>query len=250
MVAMDMQKNSGQNIDIVKISPSSRDDRSRYYLLDISIIIKKWECVHSEYLDPLTNRIVTHHVRPENDKGIVGNQRAKILSEIGVKLNLSDDDSRATLNELFQSINYLIANSASQNYRAMFPPFEDVLDRALVDGFTLVQCKPEFHFMQTAITPKGDVELHICTPSIKAVLDELEDFESSGYVSNSYSYRSIVQRCAWQSAFYVSVNQDGNGWYLTCRGDEPWERKSGRHRTLRDLYFAVLALRQELAVGP
>lgn len=81
-------------------------------------------------------------------------------------------------------------------------------------------------------------------------LRELEDFESSGYISTSYSYNGIVHRCAWQSAFYISVNQDDNGWYLHCRGDEMWEKKSRRYNTLRELYFAVLACKQELAVGP
>jgi len=172
------------------------------------------------------------------------------LSEISVRLNLSDDDAKEKLLELLQKANYLIESSSAPDYRTLFPPFPDVLDRAVESGFMLLKCKPEYHFMQTIMTPKGDVELHICTTSIEEVLGELEEFETSGYVTNSYSYRGVVYRCAWQSDFYISVNQEGNGWYLHCKGKEIWEKRSNRYNTLRELYFAILDCKQELALGP
>jgi hypothetical protein len=243
-----MRTDKNQSIEIIKISPSPKEDRSPYYFIDIYLAIGKKEYTHSEYLDPVTNKIVIKPIRPS--KGIMGNQRTSILSEIGVRLNLTDDDAKDKLLELLQKANDLIENSTTPNYRNLFPPFSDVLQHAIESGFILLKLKPDYHFMQTLVTPKGDMELHICTPSIEEVLGELEEFEKSGFVSSTYSYRSVVQRCAWQSDFFISVNQEGNGWYLHCKGNEAWEKRSGRYNSLRELYFAVLNCKQELAIGP
>lgn len=227
---------NSQDINIITIQKSNRLDRSCFYLIEVDFYVTKKRFQYTGYLDPNSNKILNNKIEPS--EYIIGNNRSKLLTELAVKLHITDDDACDLFDRIVQNINNVVEHTPS--IRKQLPPVMDIIRIALKFGFQLHQLRPEFHFIQTIHTAKGDVELHICTPSVSEVIDELNYFSESITVSETYTYHQLMQMCMWHSDFFIFINQLANGWTICWHGEDVLDMQSRRVDTLRTLYFAIL----------
>lgn len=99
-------------------------------------------------------------------------------------------------------------------------------------GFTFHAMKPEFHFSKTEWNGQ---EQHICTASIRTLVQELDEYAAEEGVTESYSYHELTLQRVGYPDFFFAVNNAGNGWILYWWGKEAGQYLPLKVNTLRDL---------------
>lgn len=236
---MDMQNHE---INITNISPSFNNDRSCYFLFDSEFEINKKNSrskkifKYTGYYDPITNRVIVKTIN--KTKKYFGNSNKDLLIEMAMKLLLTDQSAYDLFLSVIRKINIKLQGDA--HLIKAFPSFSDIIALALNSGFQLIKITPSFHFIKTIRTQKGDIENHICTPSITEVVDELNDYLEFGTTGEYYTYRQLVLLCVGHSDFFISPSPEGNGWLFFWYGDDAFEIHSRRVDTLKELYDEIM----------
>jgi hypothetical protein len=229
-------------ISIKSMSHSSKHDKSKYYLIDIKIIINEKKFEHTDYLDPFTNEIASDVV--PFCKQCEGNDRTKILSEFLIRFGLSHDQSIQLFSKVVDNLNYVIRHNES--VKKLFPPLLDLIDEAQGWGFDCRKITPFYHFIKTE---RDGAEQHIHTTSIRDVVNEIYNYRHNGNTSEVYSFSELQFSCRWIEDFFIQRNAFNNGWSIYYRGKQPHQSVSevepGRYQsssvyTLRELSDAIL----------
>lgn len=229
-------------INIIKITESKNSDRTCYYLFDTNFEIcktgsrSKKQFEYTGYFDPITSRVIVKTIAKEKD--CFGNSNKELLVELSIKLHLTDTDAYDLFLDIVHKINLRFQNDSSLT--KTFPSFTDIVILAVNHGFQLLRISPDFHFMKTIRTQKGDLENHICTSSIVELIDELHNYLEFGSTGEYYTYRQLVLLCAGHSEFFISPNLLGNGWLFFWFGEDAFEINSRRVDTLKELYNAIM----------
>lgn len=168
-------------ISIKNLSHSSKHDKSKYYLIDIKIIINEKKIEHTDYLDPFTNEIASDVV-PFCTQ-CEGNDRTKILSEFLIRFGLSHDQSIQLFSKVVDNLNYVIRHNES--VKKLFPPLLDLIDEAQGWGFDCRKIAPFYHFIKTE---RDGAEQHIHTTSIRDVVNEIYNYRHDGNTSEVYPF--------------------------------------------------------------
>lgn len=222
-----MQNKPLLKFDIIKIQYSKKYDRSSCHLARIIFNVNNKKFEMEEYIDPFYNTIVTKPI--QSTQSIVGNDKAMLLTEMSVKLHLTDNECKILLVNIFGKINILI--NKSQELRRIFPPLIDLILISQSLGFSFLKMTPYFHFIKTEC---DGTEQHICTYSISTLMEELEQYSDENWVAESYTYYGLMQQCWGYPDFFININNIGNGWLVFWWG-EPGQYLSRHVNTLRDL---------------
>lgn len=229
-------------ITIKSLAHSQKRDKSKYYLIDIKLIINDKKFEHTDYLDPFTNRIVRDQISAS--KVCEGNDRNKILNELLIRFGITHEECLQLFANFIDKLNYVIEDNDA--IRKSFPPLLDLIIDAQSWGFDCRKVEPLYHFIKSEV---DGIEQHIHTTSIRDVVEEINDYQNMGFTSEVYSFGDLQFSCRWIDEFYIQRNAFNNGWSIYYRGKKPHEPDSemepGRYKlrsvhTLRELADAIL----------
>jgi hypothetical protein len=229
-------------IAIKNISHSQKQDKSKYYLIDIKLIINGKTFIHTDYLNPFTNQIVNDVI--SSCKDYEGNDRAELLNEFLIRFGITDNECLTLFSRFIDKLNFVIKQSDS--IRKNFPPLLDLIIDAQGWGFDCRKIDSHFHFIKTET---DGFEQHIHTTSIRDVTQEIYNYRRTGATSEVYLFSDLQFSCRWIDDFYIQRNAIDNGWSIYYRGkmphepeieSEPGRYKSRSVKTLRELADAIL----------
>jgi hypothetical protein len=223
-----MQNKRQLNINIIDIKQSEKTDSSSYHLAYISFEINDKKFETDEYIDPIYNAIVTQAIQPS--ESVVGNDKTSLLFGMSVKLYLDDNQCKALFDKIVRKINAVINEDLA--FRKIFPPLCELMAVSFSHGFSFHAMIPIFHLSKTEWDGR---EQHICTGSVRTLVQELDDYAAGEGVTDSYSYHELAMQCVGYSDFFIAVNQTGNGWIIYCWGKEAGQYLPHKVDTLRDL---------------
>lgn len=203
------------DIQIIHIKHSEQKDHSLNYLIDFKFKANNKLFHHTDYLDS-HNRTTVKKLTANSQIPIV-NLRLQLMIELEVNLRITDTQAEQLFYNVLHTVDEFIAKL--QNNSQLFPTLGALITTALKNGFWLVaQSSDLIHLMKA--NWKHDQELHIYATSIHFLIDELVDYIAGDGVTESYSYRNIVQRNSDQTGFSIAVNPFGNGWLI-----ENWHQR-------------------------
>ncbi|MGY6278337.1 hypothetical protein [Methylomonas sp. MgM2] len=229
-------------ITIKSLAHSQKQDKSKYYLIDIKFIINDKRFEHVDYIDPFTNRIVRDEI--PTTKVCEGNSRNKLLNEFLIRFGITHPECLQLLSKFIDKLNHVIEHN--DTVRKSFPTILDLIIEAQEWRFDCRKIEPFFHFIKTEA---DGTEQHIHTTSIRVVVQEINNYRTIGATSEVYTFSDLQFDCRWIEDFYIQRNAFNNGWSIYYRGKKPHEPDSemepGRYKsrsvyTLRELSDAIL----------
>ncbi|HEY8159126.1 MAG TPA: hypothetical protein VIF10_10540 [Methylobacter sp.] len=216
------------DINIINIQQSGKTDSSSYHLAHIIFDVNDKKFEMDEYIDSIHNAIVTQAIKPS--ESVAGNDKTSLLFEMSVKLYLDDDECKALFAQIARKINIIINESVT--FRKIFPPLSELMAVGFSHGFSFHAMTPKFHLSKIECDGR---EQHICTASIRTLVQELDDYAAGEGVTESYSYHELALQRVGYPDFFIAVNKAGNGWIIYWWGKEAGQYLPRKVDTLRDL---------------